>query len=229
MRVLIVALTLLLPAVSTAVVLRWAENQVQPPVRSITTTIRYVNGDEQHNEGSGFVIGDRFYTAYHNIQTTSASVAHRDILIGGVAVEPAAVDIAHDLAVFEIPEELCVTWCNELQLVVRPPGSTARVTWTRMEGNQRTWKHGRVNNLAFKSALVGSDPGGCDDNLIVEIDQPFVPGSSGGPVFDLSTGHIIGIIQGSFETRSGEVTGYYKPVQCVVSRLQKLSPTPPRT
>lgn len=222
MQLLVATLTLILPLISSGSLPNLAENSAEHPARPITTTIHYANGDEQRNQGIGFVVGSRFFTAYHNIQSGSAEVTVRQIMIGGTAVEPAAVDIAHDLAVFEIPNELCPIWCNDLEFGSQTPESTTAVVWARLEGEQRIWKQGRVNNLAFKAAVIDNTSAGCEHNLIVEIDQPFIPGSSGGPVFDAASGVIVGLIQGSFETQFGEVTGYYKPSQCVMSRVEKM-------
>jgi hypothetical protein len=55
---------------------------------------------------------------------------------------------------------------------------------------------------------------GSKSSLIVEVDTPFMPGSSGALVLDTATGRIIGIIQGSFEHTTGR-SGYFKPIHCV--------------
>jgi S1-C subfamily serine protease len=52
---------------------------------------------------------------------------------------------------------------------------------------------------------------------VVAVDKPFFPGSSGGPVWDLLSGKVIGVIQGSFVRESGVQVGYYKPLSCVMS------------
>lgn len=191
------------------------ESLVQP----ITTTIVYSNGEEQRNRGNGFVIGDRFYTAYHNIQPAAQEIDFYRVELGGLSVQPLVVDIDHDLAAFEIPRALCLAWCNDLEFDLISPEAVEAVSWIRLEHGAQVWKRARVSNLAFKADLAGAAVGDCEDNLIVEIDQPFVPGSSGGPVFDATSGAIVGLIQGSFESRHGRVTGYYKPAQCVLARL----------
>jgi hypothetical protein len=87
-------------------------------------------------------------------------------------------------------------------------------------------QEGRVLNYAFLGdPSASSDPygmQGCKANLIVEVDTPFMPGSSGAPVLDTATGRIIGIIQGSIEHAAGR-SGYFKPIHCVASLVGTLA------
>ena len=79
-------------------------------------------------------------------------------------------------------------------------------------------KHGRVLNYAFMGDTLASANAygmeSCSANLIVEVDTPFLAGSSGSPIVDANTGQIIGIIQGSIESRDMR-SGYFKPINCV--------------
>ena len=188
-------------------------------VRPIMTTLYFADGAYQQNRGNGFVVGDQFFTAYHNIHT-DRDIVRKVVDLGGVAVQPSLVDVEHDLALFEVPKKLCATWCNRDRLSDLPAG--AQVTWVDDVddiSNEKAWRSGNVSNRAFKSAGDDSLSVGCEHNLVVEVDVPFYPGNSGGPVFDLQSGLIVGLIQGSFERPSGITTGYYKPVECILERL----------
>ena len=188
-------------------------------VRPIMTTLYFADGGYQQNRGNGFIVGDLFFTAYHNIHA-DLDVVRKVVELGGVSVQPSSVDIEHDLALFNVPKQLCAKWCNEGRFTDFPAGT--QVTWVDdidHVANKQAWRSGHVSNRAYKSAVEDGLPAGCEDNLVVEVDVPFYPGNSGGPVFDLESGSIVGLIQGSFERLSGMTTGYYKPVECVLERL----------
>ena len=196
------------------------EGQLNKIVRPITTTVSFADGGLQLNRGNGFVIGHRFYTAYHNIQSPAGTIVHQHTEIGGFRVQPSAVDVEHDLAVFELPRDLCRSWCNGRRMDL--PGAAHKVAWLQpVEGDEEIsiWRWGNVNNLAFKSQGAEEGLTECERNVVIEVDEPFYPGSSGGPVFDAHSGAIVGLIQGSFEREDGNSTGYYKPVECLLARL----------
>jgi S1-C subfamily serine protease len=198
----------------------FGEGQLNQIVRPITTTVSFDDGGLQMNRGNGFVIGHRFYTAYHNIQSPAGNIVHQHTEIGGFRVQPLAVDAEHDLAVFELPPDLCRSWCNGRQFASSV--AAQQVTWLQpVDGDREisVWRYGNVSNLAFKSQGEDESLAECERNVVVEVDEPFYPGSSGGPVFDARSGAIVGLIQGSFEREDGESTGYYKPVECLLARL----------
>lgn len=180
-------------------------------VQSIRTITEAHDGTQTINIGSGFVIGRRFYTVHHNLAVTSAD-ASRITYIAGVAVEPTFVQAAQDLAVFDLPESLCREYCNEFAvsegLEIRPGQA---VVWLRKFGDELTVKRATILNV---SLLGESSDWSCSGNLIVEVDKPFVRGSSGGPVLDAETGNVVGIIQGTL-VRDGIETGFFKPIDCV--------------
>jgi len=61
----------------------------------------------------------------------------------------------------------------------------------------------------------------CDSDVVITVDKPFYPGSSGGPVWDLASNRLLGMVQGSFVRESGEQVGYYKPFSAVVHRRNR--------
>ena len=184
-------------------------------IHTISTAFLLSDGSIKRRSGSGFVVGNRYYTALHNIEPAS-DVVEATIELGGSVVEPSRIDVDHDLAMFELEGELCARLCSSEDL--RTPGfqPNMAITWFRNVGDERTWKRAEITNVAYLAPVT---TGGCGDQLVVEVNQPFFPGSSGGPVFDLRSGAIVGLIQGSFESVDGDLTGFFKPIGCVEERL----------
>lgn len=183
-------------------------------VLPITTEIGYDDGAVEVNEGTGFVVGYRFYTVYHNISIAAGRTAtRRAIRVAGALVEPMFADPEMDLAVFELPSSLCRSHCNGVSLRAHAVAPGEGVFWLRRLDEQRVWNTGKVQNVSFKSPPISIDD--CHANMVAEIDSPFVPGTSGGPVLDSRTGEIIGVIQGSFARADGSERGYFKPTACL--------------
>lgn len=192
-------------------------------VHPIVTHVDHGDGSRQVSVGSGFVVGQRFYTVNHNIGAGPG--ARRTILIEGVEVSPAFADTDHDLAVFILPDELCARLCNLLRFGSMPALERNRpVFWLRKFQGEHVYKRGQVLSYAVlgHSRSSASSEWSCDDNLVVEVDAPFVPGTSGSPVVHVSTGQIVGIVQGSLES-AGVRTGYFLPVDCVRHLTRGLS------
>lgn len=190
-------------------------------VQPITTVTEYPDGRKEVNTGSGFIVGRRYFTVQHNLTSITPSASGRKtIYLDGIPLTPSYADAEYDVAVFELPDDLCERYCNHVSFGTMPELQQDRkVYWLRKFQDEFVFKKGKVLNYAFMGeAPDSSDPygmQGCNANLIVEVDTPFIPGSSGAPVLDTATGQIIGIIQGSFESASGR-SGYFKPIHCVV-------------
>jgi hypothetical protein len=192
-------------------------------VQPIMTITEHENGVREYNKGSGFIMGERFYTANHNLMPAHASPSRkRTSYLEGVPIKPLFTDPDQDIAIFPVPDILCARLCNH----VSSSGSyefaqDRRVFWLRKFEREFVLKRGRILYTAIIGGSSGTgdpDDWNCDANLVILVDEPFVPGSSGAPIMDAATGRIIGVIQGSFETR-GTQTGYFKPIECVVSSL----------
>jgi hypothetical protein len=189
-------------------------------VYPISTIIEYADGAQTLNRGSGFVIGTRFYTVNHNLETKPGALAvSRVIYVEGTRVRPAVLDAAHDIAIFELPPELCARICNRFALGPMPAlDGRERVFWLRKFGEEHVLKDARVLSYAVIGTLAPDGgqraPSTCEHNLVVQVDAPFIQGTSGSPVVDARSGRVIGIAQGSFEYR-GVRTGYFKPINCV--------------
>ena len=201
-----------------------AENTNESAVHHILTSTRYGDGYREVRHGTGFVVGRRFITVYHNIDVLRSHGSwERSIQLDGVVVEPAIVDVANDIAIFDVPDALCASWCNDGQ-----PASisvnleqTHPIGWYEFVSLQvpRQWRQARIVEVVFRNYRGPAADLACESDVVVAVDQPFYPGSSGGPVWDLASNRVLGMVQGSFVRESGEEVGYYKPFSCVQSLL----------
>ncbi len=205
----------------------WARTDLADASRifPITAIITFADGSQEVRHGKGFIIGNRLFTVYHTLAPrTNTTPSTQAIYVAGVRMTPVYTHIAHDIAIFELPKALCEPDCNALAPSQLPSLEPNRqVYWVQETGGERRVKEGRVQHVAWLSeAPPAPNPRGearCQRNLIVEVDTPFRPGTSGSPVFDAATGVIIGMIQGSFARASGD-TGYFKPLTCLLPLAQ---------
>jgi Trypsin-like peptidase domain len=197
-------------------------------IQPITTVIEFPDGRRTLKVGSGFIIGRHYITVHHNLASVSSTAsARKTVYLDGIPLTPSYTHAEHDIAVFDLPEELCERYCNEMSIGTMPKLTRdQQIYWLRKVQDEFMVQEGRVLNYAFIGDPSGSsDPygmQGCKANLIVEVDTPFRPGSSGAPVLDTATGRIIGIIQGSLEHAAGH-SGYFKPIHCVASLVGSLA------
>ena len=193
-------------------------------VHHIRTSTRYADGSREVRHGTGFVVGNRFVTVYHNVDVHRGRGSfQRRIELGGMVVEPAIVDAPNDIAIFNVPEELCATWCND-RVPARISVELQRaqpIGWFEFVApdSNREWRQARVLEVMFKNYRGSDAPTVCDSDVVIAVDKPFYPGSSGGPVWDLASNRLLGMVQGSFVRESGEQVGYYKPLACVLSLM----------
>lgn len=195
-------------------------------MRPITAMITFADGSTEVKHGQGFVVGKRLFTVYHTLapRMKNAAPIKREIYVAGVLMTPVYTHSTHDVAIFEMPDALCEPHCNVLAVESVPalrPGP--QVYWMQEAEGQHVVIEGRIQHYAW---LSESPPGlnlegeaRCQRNLIVEVDTPFRPGTSGSPVFDARTNAIVGMIQGSLIRASGD-TGYFKPLTCLLSLAQ---------
>jgi hypothetical protein len=190
-------------------------------IRPITTITEFRNGKREFLRGNGFVVGRRYFTVHHNLGPAASSApATMQTYLDGVPISPSYASAETDVAVFDLPADLCEQHCNDLSFGEMPElERDRRIYWVRTIDGTVAFDEGRVRHIALMgNAPLAPDAGGvqaCRGNLIVEVDTPFVTGSSGAPVWDARTGRIIGIIQGNLE-RQGVRSGYFKPISCVV-------------
>jgi hypothetical protein len=191
----------------------------------ILTITEFPDGTVEYYKGSGFVVGHRFYTVNHNLGSSGTNgVTRKATYVDGVPVTVSFRNSEHDIAVFELPLEACRLYCNDFSFsenVVAEPDK--KIYWLRKFEDDFVMKEGRVLNHAWIGRLTDLDDDAistCRGNLIVEVDTPFIPGSSGSPVIDAVSGQILGIIQGNFDDGDTR-TGYFKPISCVENLLRQ--------
>ncbi|ETX05982.1 S1 family peptidase [Candidatus Entotheonella palauensis] len=192
----------------------------------ITTVMTFADGTAEVKHGQGFVVGNRLFTVYHNLapRINNTSPTKREIYVAGTLMKPVYTDSAHDIAIFEIPDALCKPHCTALATSHLPALNPDRqVYWIQKAGGERLVMEGRVQHYAWLSeappAFDADVETTCQRNLIVEVDTPFRPGTSGSPIFDATTDTIVGMIQGSL-IRAGGDTGYFKPMTCLLPLAQ---------
>jgi hypothetical protein len=195
-------------------------------MRSITAITTFADGSTAVKHGQGFVIGDRLFTVYHTLapRLDRVSPTKREIYVAGTLMTPVYTHAGHDIAIFEIPaawcEPSCHTWAASTPLALNPD---RQVYWVQEAAGERSIVAGRIQHYAWLSASPSAFQAGgeapCQRNLIVEVDTPFRPGTSGSPVFDTETDAIVGMIQGSL-MRAGGDTGYFKPLTCLLPLAQ---------
>lgn len=203
-------------------------NTLADIVQLVKTKTEFADRSVEFNVGSGFVVGRYFITVYHNLLASRSRFVRQTVSVDGIALSPIFVDENQDIAVFELSEELCRRYCNQLRVAVAPSFERGRpVYWVRKIEANWELKESTILNLAvFDRMQSGVEPGSpfrCSDNLVVEVEEPFIPGSSGAPVVDALTGQIVGIIQGSFET-DDQRTGFFKPIHCLGFQQALYSP-----
>ncbi len=196
------------------------EHIVQP----ITAITEFPDGTKTVHLGSGFVVGRHYFTAYHNLPHRNPGLTTRTTTyLDGIRLIPSYVNVEQDIAVFELPIALCTRYCNKVSLGVMPEVIRDRkVYWLRKFKDERVVKQAHVIDVVLLGEMHTTPEADaiawCRSNLVVEVDTPFVAGSSGAPVLDAATGQIIGIIQGSFES-NGVQSGFFKPIDCVLSLI----------
>ena len=193
-------------------------------VHHIRTSTQYEDGTKEVRHGTGFVVGRQFFTVFHNIDVLNNHGSwERRIELGGIVVEPRLVDSRTDIAIFDLPSRLCELWCNDRDPRALPLALSQQqsIGWFEFVSvNQdRQWRQARIVEVVFKNYTASTADAACQSDVVIAVDQPFYPGSSGGPVWDLTSNRLLGMVQGSFVRESGEQVGYYKPFSCVQSLL----------
>ena len=193
-------------------------------VHDIRTSTHYEDGTREVRHGTGFVVGSQFFTVFHNIDVLKHhGTFERSIELGGIVVEPRLVDVRNDIAIFDLPTKLCALWCNDRDPRAMPINLSHRqsIGWYEFiaPDDDREWRQARIVEVVFKNYDSTTPDTACKSDVVIAVDQPFYPGSSGGPVWDLASNRLLGMVQGSFVRESGEQVGYYKPFSCVQSLL----------
>ncbi len=190
-------------------------------VQPITTVTEFVGGQQERNRGSGFVVGNRFFTVNHNLTTAFPSLRVKSTsFIDGMSVSnPIFSNEEQDVAVFDLPDRLCIKYCNNTEVEFIPDFSRERkVYWLRKFEDDFILKEANILGSVTFSSITTPAELSCDDKSVVLVDQPFIAGSSGSPIMDAESGKIIGVIQGSID-KDDDSKGYFKPINCVFAML----------
>ncbi len=191
-------------------------------VQSITTVTEFLGEQEERNRGSGFVVGNYFFTVHHNLTTSFPSLRVKSTsFIDGISVtQPIFASEDEDVAIFDLPDRLCAKHCNNTEVAYSPDLSRSRkVYWLRKFQEDFILKEAKILGSVTFGDVNTPSVQICGSSAVVLVDQPFIPGSSGSPIMDAETGKIIGVIQGSVD-KDGVSKGYFKPINCVVAMLE---------
>jgi len=201
--------------------------KIVQPLRTVT---EMSDGRVIDGAGSAFAVGSKLITAMHNLDgPQNQHVARHYAMYAGTALSASQTLPLHDVASMPIPDQMCAEVCNQLS-------HFASLSETYPEQTIIWAQHDRDEPLIMQASVIGfaalapegSDgsavrPGSCNDNLVVLVDLPFEPGSSGGPVLDLATGKLMGMVLGTLEelTLESGVTraGFFKPAACISDLL----------
>ena len=193
-------------------------------LQQIRTTTTFRNGRTLVNSGAGFVLGNLFFTVNHNLDP-GYRVKHYNTqsYLAGMPVDAIAVDTTNDVAIIRIPKALCATWCNSLTIPdASSIGLQQKVEWLDRGAPPTGWQQAKVLSLTRPLVARTNLPTktDCQSGLVVEVTQPFPPGTSGTAVWDTQTHELLGMAQGSYERANGKPSGYFKPLACIIEHLQ---------
>lgn len=190
--------------------------------RVITTYSERPDGTIVENRGSAVLVGQHLLTVLHNLQPPAAQGALKvSSYVDGHQVTPIYTDAAMDVAVMPIPDALCPQWCTQdVDLPAKDPSLNDSIRWYRNPATGTAdppgWHAATVMGRTWSQPDEGSGstPEGCSAGLVLEVNRPFRPGISGAGIWDAQD-RLVGIAQGSFRTRDGRETGYFKPLRCI--------------
>lgn len=169
--------------------------------------------DPEKGTGTGFYVGNKTIITNHHVIANSTSIrlerhGQPGNFEGRVICETELSDLAlltvdddsfwDDLPTIHFQEE--VPSLDDTVVAVGYPLGASSVTVTR----------GVVSNVALKDLTLS---GGNPRQLQIQIDAAINPGNSGGPVFNVSTGEVVGVAFAGKD--EGEGQGFIIPVPVV--------------
>jgi hypothetical protein len=179
------------------------------------------------SEGTGFVIGDKYITLEHVVSLEylespfgamplpEEMKISEKTYIDDIELIPIEVNGDTDVAIFQVPEELCKKYCNDGII----PTNTEQyigmeVWWIGNPGlSGKTLREGLISRLDIPIDVI-DDPEWKNVIGSIGLSTYVVPGDSGSPVFN-KKGEIVGVIQASHSN-----IGYLKPIQFFTPYLQ---------
>lgn len=182
-------------------------------------TITYEKSDnktvEHNTKGTGFVMGDKYYTMDHVVSKYEKILINGALslmvpiekekeitFIDGIPLEEIVNDKNADVAVFRLPKGLCVKYCNNLAYSTEPLEIGQQVYFIGNPSNTgKVFRMARIGRLNVPKEMKGEYDGG------IGLDTYAIMGDSGSPVFNMK-GKVIGAIQAVAGTM-----GYFKPIR----------------
>lgn len=178
-----------------------------------TETIE-ADGNTHVQEGTGFVFGDKYITLDHvvnlnelriptpwGIITRTIEKKQETTYVDKIPLEKIESSDQTDVAVFKLPYELCVKYCNEGMPVNTSPKLGEEIYWVGHPGlSGKTLRFGRISRLDNPSdepKYEGS----------FGLSTYCVGGDSGSPAFN-SRAELIGVVQGGHSQ-----VCYVKPIK----------------
>lgn len=190
------------------------------PNKTVAHIINESGVEETHtNEGTGFVVGDKYITLDHvvsyypdEIETPFGSIpssvkrVEEKTYIDGVELISIEENPKTDIAVFQLPEELCKKYCNEGVPFSSDLYVGLDVFWIGNPGNSgKVLRYGKIGRTVLPAdALLEGIEGAIGLSIYV------IPGDSGSPVFNIK-GELLGVVQFSQEFSEGSL-GFFKPI-----------------
>ncbi len=163
-----------------------------------------IDGEERLEEnGNGFVLGDKYFTAYHVYRQVFAD-RNKRLVVNGRVLNCLGFDTFSDVAVFQLPKELedhmndyefdpnVRIYVGQRVLIYGNPNG---YFFTHSEG---FFKEGVVRKL---NKLSICNRGFVDYNAFT------IGGDSGSPVLDAETGDVLGAVVGVYEEKKGTFMG----------------------
>lgn len=200
--------------------IEFAWNIVVP--NNTISTFTNMNGAEETREwgGTGFVVGDKYVTLDHvvslhgdEIDTPFGSVdipvqrREEKTYIEGVELISIEENPQTDIAVFQLPEELCKKYCNEGVPFCSDIYVGLDVFWIgNPENTGKIFRSGKVGRTLLPTAASLEGIEGA-----IGLGTYVIPGDSGSPVFN-AKGELLGVIQFSQQSSNGSL-GFFKPIE----------------
>lgn len=177
---------------------------------------------ENESMGTGFVMGDKYYTADHVVSqyekifiTPIMQVAvpiqkeNEITFIDGIPLEEIVNSRDTDVAIFRLPKELCAKYCNQSTYSLEPLEIGQQVYFIGNPKNTgKVFRMARIGRLDAPKQMNGEYSGA------IGLDTYTIFGDSGSPVFNMK-GEVIGVIQALVAGM-----GYFKPIRQFIKAVE---------
>ncbi len=191
------------------------------PNKTVLTFNNPISGLEEtiEGEGTGFVVGDKYITLDHVTSLYEKEIdgplgpitmpierLEEKTYINDIELTPVIESPETDIAVFQLPKELCQKYCNEGVNISSELYVGLDVFWIGNPGNSgKVLRYGKIGRIDLPAdiPLEGVDSA-------IGLNTYVIPGDSGSPVFN-TKGELLGVVQFS-QSFSGGSLGFFKPI-----------------